>query len=217
MTDPPAPATVTTPDECVRFVDAVGLCAWRPGTELRSLEDVTPWGERTMLGTWFWKDDLHLERRVCYGQLWNAGNPVFVSRALLPALIAAQGDIDPDDLYEQGRLSRVARELYRHIDRNGPTPKNRLPYPPRTSQTPPLVQLQQTFLLTKTGLTGRTRGTYGYVWGKADAFWPEAFAAAAALPVAQARQAVIAVLQRGNPTLSAARIARALRWPGDAS
>jgi hypothetical protein len=169
---------------------------------------VTPWGDQTILETWFWKDDLHIEKQLFYGLLWGAGRPVFVSLELLPALIAAQGDIDPLDLYERGRLSHTARTLYQHIEQFGPTPKNKLPYPPNTSQTPPLVQLQQQFLLTKVGLTGRTRGTYGYLWGRCDAFLPEAFEAAGKLGVAKARESIAAKLNLPIKTL-----AKGLRWP----
>ena len=201
--------TVATPEECVAYVNEVGLCAWRKGTPLPSLEAVTPWAESgdVMLHTWFWKDDLHIEKQLYYGQLWGAGVPVFASLALLPTLIAAQGDCDPRDLYEQGRLSRVALTLYEHIERHGPTAKNRLPYPPNTSQTPPLVQLQQNFLLTKVGLTGRTRGTYGYLWGRCDTFYPDAFASAAQQTVAEARERVCAQLALPEKALT-----RALRW-----
>ena len=201
--------TVSTPEECVAFVNAVGLCAWREGTPLPSLEAVTPWAGSgdVMLHTWFWKDDLHLEKRLYYGLLWGAGVPIFASLELLPTLIAAQGDCDPRDLYEKGRLSRVALTLYEHIERQGPTPKSRLPYPANTSQTPPLVQLQQTFLLTKVGLTGRTRGTYGYLWGRCDTFYPDAFTVASTLSVARARQRLIDHLGLPEKT-----VARALRW-----
>src|SRR5207237_2027560 len=95
---------VTTPEECVAFVERVGLCTWRhqprfPG--LPSLEMETPWrGMEVTLQTWFWKDDLHNERRLYFGMLLAPDIPVFVSLKFLPALIAAQGDIDARTLHE---------------------------------------------------------------------------------------------------------------------
>ena len=203
---------VETPDDCVRFVNERGIVAWSNGTPLPSVADATPWGERVMFHTWFWKDDLHLEKRLCYGQFWGAGVPLFVSLEMLPALIAAQGDNDPRTLYEAGRLSHLALSLYEHVERHGPTPKNRLPYPAKTSQTPPLAQLQQRFLITKVALTGRTRGTYGYLWGLCDEFWPEAFAEAAKLSPEEGRERVLECLRAGGVTISDVKIARALRW-----
>jgi hypothetical protein len=37
------------------------------------------------------------------------------------------------------------------------------------------VELQRRFLVCKVDLTGRTRGTYSYVWDLAERFWPQAF------------------------------------------
>lgn len=209
------PETVDTPEACVAWVRRVGMGAWRSGTPLPALDQVTPWGSETMLHTWFWKDDLHIAKAVCYAPLWGAGVPVFVDPDLVPALVAAQGDIDPRDLAESGRISPLALRLYEHVERHGPTPKNRLPYPARTSRTPPLVQLQRTWCLTKTGITGRTRGTYGYVWGRADDFWGDAFARAARLSVEEARAQVAQRLWASGVTLSDAALAKALHWPGE--
>ena len=198
---------ISTPDECVEFVNSVGLCAWSAGTPLPSVAEQTPWGDQAMLHTWFWKDDLHIERRLYYGLLWGASKPVFVSLKLLPDLIAAQGDCDPRDLYEKNRLTRLALSLYEHIEHHGPTAKKNLPYPPRTSQTPPLAQLQQHFLITKVGLTGRSRGTYGYLYGLCQDFFPDAFLAASSIAVVEARAALTA-----HTGLPEATLKKALRW-----
>ena len=40
------------------------------------------------------------------------------------------------------------------------------------------MELQRRFLVCKVDLTGRTRGTYSYVWDLAERFWPHAFVAA---------------------------------------
>ncbi len=37
------------------------------------------------------------------------------------------------------------------------------------------MELQRRFLVCKVDLTGRTRGTYSYVWDLAERFWPQAF------------------------------------------
>ena len=36
-----------------------------------------------------------------------------------------------------------------------------------------LLELQRRFLICKVDVTGRTRGTYAYVWDLAERFWPE--------------------------------------------
>jgi len=189
------PAPVTTPEEFVSFINGVGFCLWQrsvrfPG--LPSLEAATPWdGDTHALfhNTWFWKDDLHIEKRLYYGQILGSGIAVFASREMLPYLIAAQGDNDARTLYEKNRLTHAALTVYEHIERNGATASNQLPVDPK-ERPKTLVPLQQRFLLTKHGLTGRTRGTYGYIWGLSEEHFPDAFSAAGRLRVEAGRQRV---------------------------
>ncbi len=115
------PTMVTTPEECLRYVESVGFCAWRHQPKLAwlpSLEMATQWrGSAVTYQTWFWKDDLHIERRLYFGMLMSSGIPLFVSLNLLPALIAAQGDIDARTLHEKGLLASNALKVYEHIER----------------------------------------------------------------------------------------------------
>ena len=53
-----------------------------------------------------------------------------------------------------------------------------------------LVELQRRFLVCKVDLTGRTRGTYSYIWDLAERFWPEAFEAAAQIEPEAARERI---------------------------
>ncbi len=198
------------------YVDQVGLCTWRSLPRLAgipSLEEATPWrGSDLMMQTWFWKDDLHTERRLLYGPLIAPDVPVFVSLSLLPALIAAQGDNDARTLYEKGRLAHNALVVYEHVERAGPTATNALPWP-KGSRMLYLAQLQQRFLFTKHSLTGRTRGTYGYRWCLCEEAFPEAFRAAAELPVPEARARVLARLNENGAGVTPERAARLFRWP----
>lgn len=197
MTDSPR-NLIQTADDCAAFVDRVGVCGWRRFDRLASLPSIeaeSPWDGDTgalMNQTWFWKDDLHIAKRVFYGPLL-AGHFVFVSMELLPSMIAAQGDNDPRTLFEQGRLASNALQVFEHIARQGPTATNAIAWP-SGSRHLYLTALQQKFLLTKHGLTGRTRGTYGYVWGECQPFFPDAFERAARIAVPDARAAVAARL-----------------------
>lgn len=208
---------VSTPDECVAFVNAVGLCVWQRSAKIPSfpsLEAATRWdgdAHALMMGTWFWKDDLHIEKRLFYGLLLGSGTPLFVSLALLPTLIAAQGDNDAHTLYEKNRLTREALTIYEHVERAGATASNRLPVGTR-ERTNALVTLQQRFLLTKSGLSGRTRGTYGYIWGICEEQFPDAFRAAAKRRVEEARREVREHLESHGVTLTKAQAAKLFRW-----
>jgi hypothetical protein len=206
---------VATPDACVEYVNRVGLCAWRRMDRypnLPSLAEVTPWNEQeVILQTWFWKDDLHIERRLFYGMILGSGVPTFASLDFLPYLIAAQGDNDARTLYEQGRLAENALRVYEHVQRNGPTATNALPWP-RGSRHLYLAVLQQKFLFTKHGITGRTRGTYGYLWGLCEDYFPEAFEKAARIAVPDAREYIRAHLAAQGEEVTPKAAAKLFRW-----
>ncbi|HLK58583.1 MAG TPA: hypothetical protein VKU00_18580 [Chthonomonadaceae bacterium] len=208
-------ATVKTPEDCLRYVEEVGFCTWRyrPQTfGIPSLEMATPWrGGEVTNQTWFWKDDLHIERKLYFGMLLAPDVPVFVSLAFLPALIAAQGDIDARTLHEKGLLASNALRVYEHIERVGPTATAALPWPPG-SRMLYLATLQQKFLLTKFDLTGRTRGNYGYRWCLCEDAFPDSFEAAARIEVPRAREQVVAHLNRQGAKLTPPQVARLFRW-----
>lgn len=209
------PTPVKTPEECLRYVESVRLCTWRHQPKfawLPSLEMATAWrgGELTQR-TWFWKDDLHVERRLYFGMLVAPDIPVFVSLSLLPALIAAQGDIDARTLHEKGLLASNALRVYTHVEQAGPTATGALPWP-SGSRMLYLATLQQKFLLTKYDLTGRTRGTYGYRWCLCEQAFPDSFAAASRLRVSAAREQILAHLNRHSEDLTLERVARLFRW-----
>lgn len=208
---------VKTPEEFVAYLDRIGLCLWQRSERhpaFPSLEAVTPWdgdGHTLMMRTWFWKDDLHIEKRLYYGLIVGSGVPAFASLAMLPILIAAQGDNDARTLYEKNRLSHAALTIYEHVERGGPTASNRLPVESK-ERTKALITLQQRFLLTKHALTGRTRGTYGYVWGLCEEHFTDAFSAAAKLRVETARQKIVAHLNGQGVALTDAQAAKLFHW-----
>jgi len=131
-------ATITTPEGCLGYVERAGLCAWRHQPKrawLPSMELGTPWhgGEMTRQ-TWFWKDDLHIARRLYFGMLLAPDIPVFVSLSLLPVLIAAQGDIDARTLHEKGLPASDALRVYEYVERHGPTATQALPWSAEETQ-----------------------------------------------------------------------------------
>jgi len=143
-----------------------------------------------MTQTWFWKDDLHLARRVYYGKIIR-GQPTFIALDYLPDFVAAIGgrgqeiERDPARLYQEGRLSRAAFVVYQHLLDHPAQPTRELrrglggsagDRSPATDHA--LLELQRRFLICKVDLTGRERGTYSYVWDLAEHFLPDEFAEA---------------------------------------
>ncbi len=124
--------------EAAEFLDEVGLCLFQPnqGVELPSLWGAAAgrsgpaprWGEHDDLyeRTWYWKDSLFAGGRFYYGKA--LGNyRLFVSRALLPhlwALSELNYGGDPDDyleLYQDGKLSLDAKNIYQVLRERGPS------------------------------------------------------------------------------------------------
>jgi len=149
--------------------------------------------------TWFWKDDAHLDKRLYYAKVIR-GQPSFFSPEYLPDFIAAIGgrgqeaERDPQRLFQEGRLSREARTIYDHLDAHPAQPTRdlrrgaRLLGKDQTAATErALTELQRRFLVCKVGLTGRTRGTYSYIWDIAERWTPESFDEARRISVGAAR------------------------------
>jgi hypothetical protein len=157
--------------------------------------------------TWFWKDDLHLARRLYYGKI-IAGQPSFLAPDYLADFIAAlagrglEGERDVYRLYFDGQLSAEAKAIYEYLLDHGAQPTRELRRGARLGETSKklateraLVELQRRFLVCKVDLTGRTRGTYSYVWDLAERFWPQAFADARQTSPAAARSQIRGQLQ----------------------
>ncbi len=194
--------SIRGPEDAVAFVDALGFCAWGPvqGLDLPNLADAMGLTATGVLDeTWFWKDDLHIARRVYYVKLVR-GQPTFISPDLLPDFVAALAggsharERDVQGLYEDGRLSRQAHAIYCYLRDNPSQPtrelRRGLGLRERARSAPverALLDLQRRFLVCKSDITGRTRGTYSYVWDLADRFWPEAFEEAARTSATAAR------------------------------
>lgn len=113
--------TVHNPDDLVRFVDAVGCCT------IDALPGVPDFpSQSAAMGTidagapdlWFWKDDLHIEKRLYYSRVFGR-RPGYVSQALLPALIATNGAV-ADELILTGAMPATAQQLYHLIEEHGP-------------------------------------------------------------------------------------------------
>lgn len=206
---------VSTQEDCLAFVNDVGLCTWRHYPKipcLPSLELATGWRGAEVTGqTWFWKDDLHIERRLYFGMLIAPDIPAFASLSFLPYLMAAQGDIDPRSLHEKGLLPSNSLKVYEYIERSGPTATSAIPFA-AGSRMLYLAHLQQKFLLTKHDLTGRTRGKYGYRWCLCEEAFADSFAAAARIDVAGARRQVAETLSRHCSEMTTERAGQLFRW-----
>jgi hypothetical protein len=177
--------------------------------------------------TWFWKDDLHIARRV-YSAKVVRGQPSFFAPDFLPDFVSAlagrgqERERDVDRLFLDGRLSREARTIFEYVNGHPASPTRALrrgaglhsrDLAAATERA--LVELQRRFLLCKVDITGRTRGTYSYIWDLAERFWPQAFAGARGTSPAAARGRVRQRLAAFGVSPTAALEHRLFLWqPG---
>ena len=184
------PRPITRPEEALRFITACGFCTWGPVSRLSFPNLAEAMGETAtsvLDRTWSWKDDLHFAQQLYYGKI-IAGQPGFLAPDYLPDFISAlagrglEHERDVTGLYFDGRLSGEARAIYEWLLDHPAQPTRELRRGTRLGDTSKklateraLVELQRRFLICKVDLTGRTRGTYSYVWDLAERFWPQAF------------------------------------------
>ncbi|GCE45647.1 hypothetical protein EI42_03568 [Thermosporothrix hazakensis] len=195
------PRPITSPDDAVALVNTLGFCTWGPISRLDFPNLADHMGETAwsvLDRTWTWKDDLHFEQRLYYAKL-IAGQPSFLSPDFLPDFIAAlgEGERDPFRLYLDGRLSRQARDIYEYLSENPVQPTRDLRRGLRLNEKSmktvterALLELQRRFLICKVDLTGRTRGTYSYIWDLAERYWPSAFEQAKQIEPEAARERI---------------------------
>lgn len=174
---------VCTPEDLVSFVDAVGCCITGPLSgypDFPNLDAVMGKVDPTVEEPWFWKDDLHIEKRLYYTRVFG-GKPGFISNKLLPVLMATNGAV-ADELLFNGQLSSDAQQIYQTIETHGTLAtkelKRLLTLEAKKSTDRLLISLDRKFLITKTDITGRRRGTYSYVWDLVERWVPEMLAAA---------------------------------------
>jgi Winged helix DNA-binding domain len=199
------PRPIEGPDDAVAMIEQLGFCTWGPIPRLNFPNLADAMGETSLSvldHTWYWKDDLHFERRLYYGKIIG-GQPSFLAPDFLPIFIAAlagpgqEGERDHLQLFFDGRLSREGKTIYEYLDEHAAQPTRALRRGAhlneknmKTATERALMELQRRLLVCKVDLTGRTRGTYSYVWDLAERFWPEAFEAAAQTTPEVARERI---------------------------
>ncbi|NLI01122.1 MAG: winged helix DNA-binding domain-containing protein [Chthonomonadales bacterium] len=216
-----APGPIRCEDEFVAWLDRVGLCMWRPIPRLAfpNLADMMDLAKPDDIwDTWFWKDDLHEAKRLFYGKLLG-GSPTFVSMELLPPLIAARGDVDPYTFHEQGRLTADAIRIYDALVRCRQLTTTELRVEAglmakasKAAFDSAVTALGALFQICKVGITGRTRGTYGYRWGLVEDWAPEALAKAARLRPEDGARQVASRLRAMGVVLEARDWKRLFGW-----
>lgn len=164
--------------------------------------------------TWFWKDDLHVVKRLYYTRLF-AGKPGFIAMDLLPAFIATNGMV-ADELIVTGAMPVLMQEIYYIIEERGPIAirqlKTLLGEDACKASAKILIDLETKFIITKTAITGRERGTYGYVWDLVERWFPAVLQAADQLGSKAAHDLIRVRLQGFGLSNEATFTKKVLHW-----
>lgn len=207
-----------TEDDCVRFVDDVGFCSIDVPARMQDFPNqADAMGVDHAIGeTWFWKDDLHIQRRIFYTRLFF-DRPGYISMDLLSAFIATHGQV-ADELIVMGKMPSAQRTVYEFLDKYGPIStrdlKKMLSEETQKQASTALIALEKMFIATKVELTGRTRQTYSYIWELAERWMPDAFEAADRLGAKQAREKIIARLEANGLPSDPKTLQVAFGWMG---
>jgi hypothetical protein len=161
-----------------RFIHERGFVLLMPidGIPLPSLseaDNADPWGGFAITDrAWAWKETLPGKKLSAYTKLIH-GRGTFISWRMYPAFLRVYGpEGDPDYEYENGRLDKAERDLYRIVEVSGPIDSRELWKrsksifgDKRTLFTATLERLQSRFYLTVAGgsLEGWTLHTWDLV------------------------------------------------------
>ena len=215
---------VRTKASALRFVNTVGFCyAFTPGPgDLPALFDVldTRSINRMWSWAWQWKDELASERRLFYGRIVRR-KPTLVSLAYIPHFFALTGNVGaPDDYfqaYREGRLSRLAKEVYEYLGAQGAcsTWTLRAQFVPRPGRSGPLqralVTLQERCLIAKVGEA--ESGSFSFIWDTFDRWMPQSVRAAGRLTSDAAAAALLERYMRTVGAVSERTAAGLFEWP----
>ncbi|MHB1416762.1 MAG: AlkZ-related protein [Chloroflexota bacterium] len=226
--------------EAAEFLDEVGLCLFQPnrGVELPSLWGAVAglsgpaprWGQHDAIynRAWNWKDGLFASGDFYYGKA--LGNyRLFASRSLLPhlwALSEMNYGGEPDDyleLYQDGKLSLDAKNVYQVLRERGPSSTTILRRQSglvgdgkawaRFERA--LTELQRGLMVAAVGVARDNAWKYTFKYATLLDAFPQEVAAAQDIPSREAMTRVLEHYVRLAGATSVRQAARLFNWSED--
>lgn len=205
-----------------RFINERGFVLLMPieGIPLPSLseaDDARPWpGFACTDRSWAWKETLPGHKQCVYTKFFQ-GRGTFISWGLYPSFLRVYGpEGDPDYEYEQGRLERTERELYKIVEAHGPIDSRELWKrsksvfgDKRSRFTAAMDRLQSRFFLTVAG--GSLEGWSIHYWDLVERQAPPEVLQS--LPgIEEARAAILRQTIINAYAISPSKLRSILRW-----
>ncbi|MBS2036246.1 hypothetical protein JST97_14745 [bacterium] len=209
-----------TLQQCEQFLGRVGLATVLPGKtallpcllwEAQGHRGPFSGADQAFHNVWKWKDELPQKRLAWAGRLLG-GQVILLHVSLLPAFLGARGRLSPQELYEDGGLSREAHRLWQTLQATtGSLSRAELKSGMLAKDFDRACrELERLLVLTRSGSVALNQG-----WdSNSYALVERHFAQVIPLPHGPARQLVKESLQRAAPEASEAQLRRWLKSIG---
>lgn len=226
--------------EAEAFIDELGICLFQPnrGILLPSLWQAVVgasgpaprWGEhdRLYMRAWTWKDNIFSRGQVFYGKAFGSYR-TFIARRLLPHFYAVSdmnyGGDDGDylELYQDGKLSLDARNIYAAILDHGPSSTTALRERcglPGGGQTArrfdrALTELQRGLMVCVVGVSDDNAWKYSFRYNAVTRQFPAEIARARELSSREAMSVLVSHYVGLVGSVAALDVARLFGWSYD--
>ncbi len=223
-------------EDALGFVEARGFVYFWPikGVTLPSLWAAVA-GDRPVADahddpghvTWGWKDEMLNKRQWYYAKVLR-GKATLISLEIVPyfyALSENYGDPENDflQLYEDGLLSREAKEIYEALLHEGPldtvTMRRVIHMTGKASNSPfdrGLTALQRDFKILPVGVAETGAWRYSFIYDLVHRFFPDLPEKARPIKRSEARQKLVGLFFTSVGTASEADVRKLFQWrPAD--
>lgn len=220
---------VQTPADAVHFIDHVGFCVLFPvkNVLLPSLHYAvakrrpTGWDKYAQL-IWKWKDELPKKRRAFYGKYFK-GRGTFLSLKFLPHFLSNHGTAiesdEAEEIYNAGRISRDALDLWQALAEHGPLPTLELRHGCKM-ETPAgnkrfkkaMLELQGLLIVTHSGAEQETESWASNRFDLVSRAFPKQLCAAQKISPEAAQKALAAQYRALYPAAGPVQIASLFGW-----
>jgi hypothetical protein len=179
------------------------------------------WDKHAQL-IWHWKDELPRKRRALYAKALK-GRGTFISMEFLPHFLAIQGTAAPpaaaESLYNAGRITRDACDLWKSLAQHGPMPTLELRHACKLETQAgnkrfkkAMLELQSLLIVTHSGAEQETESWASNRFDLVSRAFPKQSRAATNITPEAARQALAAKYRSLYPEAPPTQLARLFAW-----
>jgi len=202
-----------TLQECADYLEQVGMATVLPGKsghfpcllwQARGRQGPIEEADEAFHKVWAWKDQLPAQRVAYAGRLLG-GQVLLIHKRLLPALLACQQPIEPENWYRSGQMTRDAYQIWQKL-RDAETPLGRSQLRINKSFDRAARELEARLVISRAGSESKASGWDANAYDLVARLFPNEFEQSNRLTLAEARRRVEAALPQS------ASLAQRRRW-----